>query len=186
MRWEDTAYIKDFLISCGMREDDPILNDCIRRYPDRPESPLRLLCIEWAAAAIMMHDMAKIYWGKGKSDSETPEYPFLRLCFKKDPLSAIVTLADFIQDFERPSAVFGVCERSRGKEVTLKFEPSCSSTELQFADSNLTIQYNMKNEESRAIKRISILKEEDQYFNAQYGYLDMSSLGIDKVQLMAC
>lgn len=162
------------------------LNDCIRRYPDRPESPLRLLCIEWAAAAIMMHDMAKIYWGKGEPDSGTPEYPFLRLSFKKDPLSAIVTLADFIQDFERPNAVFGVCKRSRGKEVTLKFVPSCSSTELQIADSNLSIQYNMRNEESRAVKRISVLKEEDQYFNAQYGYLDMSSLGIDKVRLMAC
>src|SRR5690606_19673947 len=52
------------------------LNDCVRQYPSQRESPLHLLCTEWVAAAIMMHDMSKIYWGRGRAALATPENPF--------------------------------------------------------------------------------------------------------------
>ena len=162
------------------------LNDCVRRYPHRPESPLRLLCIEWAAAAIMMHDMSKIYWGKAEPGSAIPENPFLRLSFNSDPLSALVTLADIIQDFERPTAIWGTCNGSSADRVSLNYEQSCVGTELHLEGSTLIIKYKMKNDESRALKRLSLQKEHLEYFDSRYGYLDMTSLGIDNVQLMAC
>lgn len=163
------------------------LNDCVRRFPSRQESPMRLLCIEWAAVAIMMHDMAKIYWGKGGSTDGVPENPFLRLSFNRDPLSAIVTFADIMQEFDRPTASFGTCSHNEEgiESVTLKYPPACTGTELRLDDNVLTIKYNMNNEESRAIKRNSLQKEIRQNFDVQYGYLDMRSLGIDEVQVFA-
>jgi hypothetical protein len=156
------------------------LNDCIRKYPSQRQSPLHLLCVEWAAAAIMMHDMCKIYWGKSDVPDPTPQNPFLRLSFDRDPLSSIVTLTDVIQDFERPAAVFA----SGKKFVALRYAMGCSGAELQLDGRGLTIEYVMNNDESRAIKRKSLKKERRDYFDAQYGYLDMSSLGISNVQIL--
>ena len=156
------------------------LNDCIRKYPSQRQSPLHLLCVEWAAAAIMMHDMCKIYWGKSDVPDPTPQNPFLRLSFDRDPLSSIVTLTDVIQDFERPAAVFA----SGKKLVALRYAMGCSGAELQLDGRGLTIEYVMNNDESRAIKRKSLKKERRDYFDAQYGYLDMSSLGISNVQIL--
>jgi hypothetical protein len=159
------------------------LNDCVRRYPSNQESPLHLLCIEWVAAAIMMHDMSNIYWGKGASGSGIPENPFLRLNFNTDPLSAIVTLVDIIQDFERPTVTFGTCYTSREAKVTLKYPTGCCGTDFRLDDDVLTIEYQMNNNESRAFKRKVIPKEIHDYFDAQYGYLNLSSLGINDVQI---
>lgn len=161
------------------------LNDCVRQYPSQRESPLHLLCVEWVAAAIMMHDMSKIYWGRGRAALATPENPFLRLSFDRDPLSAIVTLADVIQEFERPWATFRTLD-CLTEGVKLDYDIGCLSTELLLEGKLLTIKYKMKNAESRAIKQKSIPKEVREYFDAQYGYLDMKSLGIKEVQIFAC
>ncbi len=156
------------------------LNDFIRRYPCLQQSPLHLLCVEWAATAIMMHDMKKTYWGKNDSMESVPENPFLRLSFEKDPLSAIVTLADVIQEFERPSVVY----EDNDDDVILKYNTACSGTEIEINDKGiLTICYIMNNKESNSRKRNSILKDSLEYFDSQYGYLDMSSIGITKVNL---
>ena len=161
------------------------LNDCVRKYPSSGESALRLLCIEWAAAAILMHDMCGIYWGSSELGSGPPENPFLRLSFTRDPLSAIVTLVDVLQDFERPMAQFGVCRRWRSSTVSLKYSTGCSSTKLELAGRDLKISYMMTNRQSLAIKRRCLRNERIKYFDYAYGYLDMSSLGIDNVQLAA-
>ena len=153
------------------------LNDCIRKYPSQRQSPLHLLCVEWAAAAIMMHDMCTIYWGKSDMPDPIPQNPFLRLGFDRDPLSSIVTLADVIQDFERPAAAFDRCSSSGEELVTLRYDKGCSGTGLRLNGRELTIEYVMDSNESRAIKRKSLKKERHDYFDAQYGYLDMSSLG---------
>lgn len=150
------------------------LNDSIRQYPYPPESPLHLLCIEWAAAAIMMHDLCGIYWGSGKN-GKIPENSFLRLKFSRDPLSTIVALTDIIQDFSRPTANFIARENC----VAYKYCVACSQTELIPEDGVWTIRYHMKDNDSRAIKRKSIQKEQYENFDSQYGYIDMSSLGID-------
>ena len=161
------------------------LNDCVRRFPSRRESPLHLLCVEWVAAAIMMHDMCKIYWGKPAAGSATPDNPFMRLSFNMDPVSAFVTLVDVIQDFERPAAEFGRAAGPTWERVTVNYETACLATELESSGRSLTIRYMMDSPCSRAIKQRCLVKERREYFDPQYGYLDMGSLGFEKVELLA-
>ena len=133
----------------------------------------------------MMHDMCKIYWGKSDVPYPTPENPFLRLSFDRDPLSSIVTLTDVIQDFERPAAVFTDAALWKETGDAQVYDKGCSGAELRLNGRELTIEYIMDNDESRAIKRKSLKKERHDYFDAQYGYLDMSSLGISNVEVVA-
>lgn len=155
------------------------LNDCVRKYPHVAQSPLHLLLVEWVAVAIMMHDMKKIYWGKDISESKNPENPFLRLSFKNDPLSSIITLVDIIQEFERPAVTYG----THGDSVTLNYKTACTHTEIEI-DGNgvLTLRYQMESKEMRAIKRKSLANEKLYYFDNKYGYLNVSSIGINDVQ----
>ena len=162
------------------------LNDCVRRYPTLPQSPLHLLCVEWAATAIMMHDMAKIYWGKGLSGTGTPENPFLRLTFDRDPLSAMVTLVDVIEDFERPAVSYG-CVGSGDDRVTLSYDKACSSTDLEVdASGVMTVLYRMVTPDDCIHKLMCLPKDRHEYFDVHHGYLDVSSLGINEVRLFAC
>lgn len=161
------------------------LNDCVRRYPSPSESALKLLCIEWAATAIMMHDMCKIYWGKGTPGSDKPENPFLRLSFDTDPLSALITFVDMLQDFERPMSIFKPQRSKKSSSVSLTYGVSCNKTNLELQGRTLDIKYEMKNRDSQAIKRKSIAKEHTEYFDYQHGYLNMNSLGIEKVRMFA-
>jgi hypothetical protein len=159
------------------------LNDCIRRYPDVVQSPLHLLCVEWAAVAIMMHDMKKIYWGERKPGKKLPENPFLRLEFDRDPLSSIVTLVDIIQEFERPAVGYEDLDGS----VKLKYGSACSQTDFELNSQGiLTLCYKMADISARTIKFKSLAKDNFEYFDNQYGYLDMSSVGINGVNLVVC
>lgn len=161
------------------------LNDFVRHFPSTDDLPFKLLCVEWAAMAIMMHDMAKIYWSKDASPLNLPDNPFLRLSLTKDPISTLVTLVDVIQDFERPSIAFGIC-RDNPDNVTMKNDGTCSHTELEIDhDGLLRIRYQMNDVNKRATKRIMLENENRMLFDAQYGYLDMSVLGINKVQMSA-
>jgi hypothetical protein len=162
------------------------LNDCIRRFPSLAQSPLHLLCVEWVATAIMMHDMPSIYWGNDASDTRTPENPFLRLNFSTDPLSAIVTLADVIEEFQRPAVTYGT-SGPRDEVVTLTYDKACSATELKLdASGVLTLSYQMATPEDCRCKLLRLPKERREYFDLHHGYLDMSSLGINEVRLLAC
>lgn len=162
------------------------LNDAVRRFPCDAQSPLHLLCVEWAAVAIMMHDMGRIYWGKGRL-AGTPENPSLRLSFARDPLSTLIAFADVLQEFERPSAGFGPTGGKDGAtRVAISYGTACSATELGLESGSLTIRYRMCDPVSRSIKRKSIADEERDYFDPRYGFLDMQSIGIGRVQLQAC
>jgi len=155
------------------------LNDCVRKYPNNLQSPLHLLCIEWAAVAIMMHDMCKIYWDSATPESKTPKNPFLRLDFRQDPLSSIIALVDIIQEFERPAVKYGKCK----DRVTLDYPISCESTELDIDNNGeLTLRYKMATSQMCAIKRKTIERERYKHFNNQYGYIDISSIGIKSVR----
>jgi len=158
------------------------LNDMIRIYPKKSETPLRIFMNEWIATAIMMHDMKKIYWGKGGINTE-PENPQIRADFSKDPLSAIITLADVIQDFERPTAFF----TPEDKNVDLKYLHATKQAQVTFdsSNNNLNIHYVMKNREALAIKNNSLIEERKEYFDQKYGYLDLTGLGIHKVTMSA-
>lgn len=159
------------------------LNDCIRRYPYRMKSPMHLLCVEWAAVAIMMHDMRDIYWGENKSTTDIPENPFLRLDFNRDPLSSIVALVDVIQEFGRPSVTY---ENAGQFQVSLKYEEPCSDTELEVQNGVMTLRYKIENDAKRVLKRKYISSDRYRYFDNQNGFINLESLGIQDVQLEAC
>jgi hypothetical protein len=158
------------------------LNDCVRQYPSATLSPFHLLCVEWAAVAIMMHDMKNIYLGQKYSELMLPENPFLRLSFNLDPLSSIVTLVDVIQEFERPAVQYG----SLNNSVTLKYNKACLKTEFEIDPNGvLTLGFKMVNKKNLAIKLSYMEKERREYFDNQYGFLDMSSIGIKEVRFRA-
>lgn len=153
------------------------LNDCIRMFPDRNFSPIRQLCVEWAAVAIMMHDMSKVYHGIGK----TPERPHLRLDAKIDPLSALITLADILQDFERPVGKFSP---GRGQNVALSYDHACNYTEINLRGNSLSINYKMQPKDL-VFKRSRLPSEKADFFDPRYGYLNLEAWGIDNVTMQA-
>lgn len=163
------------------------LNDCVRRYPHGANWPLRLLCVEWASVAIMMHDMAGVYWGKGNAYPGIPDNGFLRVGFEHDPLSAIVTLADVLEEFERPNVTYGNVRDARGEErVALRYGHACSGTDLEIDPRGvMSIRYHMNSDALIADKRSRLLKEQREYFDSKYGYLDMGGLGITDVKMIA-
>lgn len=157
------------------------LNDIVKKYPYPTDLSIQNLCIEWVALGIMMHDMKGIYWGKGKEDGQ-PENEFLRLTFKRDPLSCIIALADVLQDFERPMVNFDININPMGSMFNYDF--SCQSTSLSVINDIIEVRYNFKNEDYR-ITNIDFKKaEEKDYFDPRYGYVDLSSIGIKRVRLL--
>lgn len=153
------------------------LNDCIRQFPDRNVNPVRQLCVEWAAVAIMMHDMSRVYHGKGK----IPERPHLRLDAKVDPLSALITLADVLQDFERPVGKFS---SRKDHKVALSYNHACEYTEINLHGNSLNIDYKMQARDL-PFKRSRLPDEQDEYFNPRYGYLNLKAWGIESIMMQA-
>lgn len=156
------------------------LNDAIRKYPNKNETPLRIFIIEWVATAIMMHDMKKIYWGKEGTKTE-PENPKIRSVFSKDPLSSIITLADVVQDFQRPIADF----RPNNKCVCMEYLHSTEFTVVSINGDTLNIEYKVNSTDALAVKNKSLIEERKEYFDSQHGYLDLTGLGINKVTMSA-
>lgn len=73
-----------------------------------------------------------------------------------------------------------------GDSVTLDYESSCLGTELALdAGGGLTITYQMSSGVARAQKRLCIAGELREYFDARHGYLDLSSLGVTDVRMIA-
>jgi hypothetical protein len=134
----------------------------------------------------MMHDLGKIYWGKDRLGGESPTNPSLRLSFDRDPLSSIVTLADVLQEFNRPTAKFGQTNGiGLNDQVVISYESVCSETELELDGAAMTIRYKMKDDDSRRIKRKSIADDQHCYFDRASGFLNMESIGIESVKLEA-
>lgn len=154
------------------------LNDCIRKFPCEQDITIQNLCIEWASLGIMMHDMVGIYWGKDRNRNE-PENEFLRLHFEKDPLSCIVALADVIEDFERPMVIF----ENNNDESLFRYNFSCISSEIIVARNNINIIYNFKNDDDKVANIVWKLKEEKNYFDPNYGYIDLSIIGINDITI---
>lgn len=155
------------------------LNDKIRKYPSiKSISPLHQLCVEWAALGIMMHDMGGVFLGNNKN--KITENAQLQLSFDKDPLSCIIALADVIEDFERPLVKFNKCN---GNSCYNYFSP-CVGTKISLMDNKLEIYYKF-NDPDEAINNKFIKEKGDQktYFDSRYGYLDLSSIGINMVEI---
>lgn len=154
------------------------LNDLTREFPTKKELPFHHFCIDWAALGIMMHDLGKIY---NSNNSCPPDNEQMRLEFDRDPLSCIITLADLLEEFERPNVDFAVFSES-SKYI---YSFACLSSAVSFENDTLNIKYKYKDRNGVANKIPFIAKEEKEFFDSEYGYLDFSSIGIRKVKMYA-
>ncbi len=150
---------------------------------DAIEHPIQRLSLEWAAAAIAMHDMRKIYWPKGKDE---PSVPNLRISADVDPVSAIVTLADTLQEFERPVAKFHKKQSKTDDCVKVRYSSACSSTEVNMENNGcMTITFNMTDLDSYCHKLECIKDDETKLFDPVYGFLNLKAWGVNKVVMEA-
>lgn len=156
------------------------LNDRIRDINSmrKTEDANYRLVLEWAAVGIMMHDMAKIYWDeKGKK----PKNPMLRLSFEVDPLSCLISLADMLEEFYRPSASFLKNKRTvNGEEkecVNLTYGFPCVASELKITGRRMDVAFYYENQ---GIANDQEHKEDEifQYLNTNNGYIDLTPLGV--------
>lgn len=152
------------------------LQDVIRKFPgdyDLNDALFRFV-LDWAALAIMMHDMPKIYKGHGAK----PEHPFLRVSFEKDPLSSLIAMADILEEFHRPAANFNsVTEKSIG----VGFDFPCKSAEVTCKQGIMNIHYRYKSDMDVARNVKFRVEEVNNYFNQTDGFVDVSPLGIKSV-----
>lgn len=146
------------------------LNDAIRKYPtEQPMALVQLFVVEWAAMGIFMHDMA----GKHKE-----LYPKLRVNIQQDPLSAIISLADYLEEFNRPKVQF----RTKSRQNRLRYYCDCSIVDVSCNNQgNLIVRMKYNSETSKAIAAAFKKKETEDYFDPSNGYVDLAPMGIKKV-----
>lgn len=168
------------------------LNDVVRDYPTDPTHPIRQFCVEWAAMAIMMHDMSAIYWGD--KISTPPDNLHMRLRFEVDPLSCVIALADMLEDFSRPVATFkdntdqDNTNQDNTDSVDVSYHFGCKSVnlELNWGLTNPTkIVYRFKDIRQHAAKVNMIPKVHQEYFDQHNGYIDLSAIGVRRVEMEA-
>ena len=146
------------------------LNDAIRKKPvTDPSAKIQEFEVEWAAMGIFMHDMEK---------KHRDLFPKLRVNIAQDPLSAIIALADYLEEFNRPKVSFV----SKSRESRVNYYSDCNDVEINI-DSNGVFNINMKypKEASKAIAAAFKSEETEYYFNPTNGYVDLSPLGVKKV-----
>lgn len=151
------------------------LNDKMRTANDASDCMVRFIQ-DWAAVGIMMHDMLREFLGK---KSGTP-YPNFRLSMDTDPLSCLVAMADVLEEFERPKATF----KGYTNDARVTYESSCNITEIDIVGDVLKVTYKFANKPST--KDIEGRNEEiDAYFNNADKFIDLSSIGINKVECIS-
>ena len=161
------------------------LNDILTDSSEEYDCPERRFCIEWAAMAVMMHDMGKIYSKIDEKKIPVIENPQLRLSIDKDPLSFALTLTDQIQDFERPDSFF-YCSTDREDESICTYSSKCKSVILELDDSK-DMKIRFLYEDAGIFfknKEIFLPATEAQYFDPNTGYLDYKNLGISRILLI--
>lgn len=157
------------------------LNDKVRIYsknPDLYEASYRLI-LDWAAVGIMMHDMVGLYWGKNNKIS--PQHPILRLSMDVDPMSCIIAMADILEEFCRPKAVFKKDEDDKNEKVFVDYGHDCTGTEIEINDRKLNIIYYYNSQILATNARSRRKREVDEYFDSETGFVDLSPIGITKV-----
>lgn len=151
------------------------LNDFARRFPvdmDFAEASCRFMQ-DWAALGIMMHDMSRLYQGKGVKLLRSQYH----LDIQKDPLSCLISLADILEEFGRPAASFSPSPDA----TTIFYDYPCLQTELNVRGNHLVIKYVYGTQGDKLEYGPKCQLEVDSYFNDKNSYIDMSSIGIDGV-----
>lgn len=152
------------------------LKDSLASYPATPS--LYNFCVEWAALGILMHDVGKIYASAAPEDKlKRPIYPYLRLSFSKDPISSLLVLADYLQEFNRPRAKF---TKIKG---TLKVEYvyNCKKCSIETIGNKWLIKFYY-DKLTREIES-SAQTDCDRLFDKHYGFLDISDIGVSEVNV---
>lgn len=146
------------------------LSDVIRRgLSNHPAALTQGFIVEWASMGIFMHDMA----GKYK-DQKTK----LRVDILQDPLSAIISFSDYLEEFERPKVLF----RSQKNQSCMTYHKDCSMVKVCVdSDRNLVIEMKYINKTSKAIAARFKKEESDTYFNQGDGYVNLYPLGIKNI-----
>lgn len=154
------------------------LNDLIRKYPCSGDEAIRSFSIDWAAMAIMMHDMLKVY--RGNMANGVPENSFLRIHLDQDPLSWVVAFADFLEEFERPS----LCLAKNKKGVPLyDYSHTCDSVKIECDSGLMKITFVYCDDKNKVNGMLFKGKENQEYFDPIIGYVDMLSAEISNVEL---
>lgn len=146
------------------------LNDTIRKYPsEQPTALLQEFSVEWAAMGIFMHDMAV---------KHKDFYPKLRVNILQDPLSAIISIADYLEEFNRPKVLF----QPKSRQSRMRYYSDCSAVEVRSDDKGtLTIKMKYISDKSKAIAAAYKKEETEVYFSPGNGYVDLAPMGIRKV-----
>ena len=186
---EKTDIIKSLLTKCVLGTHGMpgalgfmCLNESFRgfRKTHDTDEATNMFILDWAAVGIMMHDMPDIYWGLDNKTGN-PEVPFLRLDFETDPLSCIISLADILEEFERPKAFFD--EKKEGdKRIKVGYSFSCKGSRIEIDGGHLKIIYYYDKEKERGDNNDWRVNEVNKYLNPQNGYIDLSSWGINDVE----
>lgn len=157
------------------------LNDVIRKFPMniKYNDAIFRFMQDWAAVGILMHDMVEQYYGgrDGHVVGRKPLNSQYRLSFDTDPLSCLIAMADIFEEFARPLAKF----KSYTRGVVTTFEYPCDRTEITVTGKTMRVKYIYADKTLAAGNRNRRLKEVDDYFNDECGFVNLSSIGIDKV-----
>lgn len=145
-------------------------NEEYRSAVNTSTSALIEFCQEWSSLAILMHDMQKAYAQVGSG--------FSKLDFNTDPLSYIISLADTLEDFNRPNAEFKI--KQKGCEIEYSF-PSLS-VELEENEGVAEIRYTMspKTKDEQEEKKV---KDQKELFDQPDGYFDLASVGLTQLTI---
>lgn len=127
-------------------------------------------CQEWSCLAILMHDMQKAY--------AEAEAGFPKLDFNTDPLSYIISLADTLEDFNRPNANFKT--NKKGCEIEYSF-PSLS-VEFEEDGGVAEIRYRMS-PETKVAQEERKVKDQKELFDQPGGFFDLSSVGLTRLTI---
>lgn len=183
------------------------LNDQLREHPvDERARPPRRFCLEWAAMAVLMHDMVDSYEhpngdppppprrangeaanGNGRNGSK-PGHRHLRLKLSRDPLSYVMTLVDALQDFNRIDAVFHPVPTGTTGRAGISYRSRCNrvSVDIDHGNREMVITYHYAGKSDFLMNRREFLPRlAERYFDPQNGYLDISELGLSRVRLEA-
>ena len=147
------------------------LNDAIRCFPcSSLMGIVHDFSVEWASMGIIMHDMANLH----------KKHKCFRIDFKKDPLSSIVSIADYLEEFQRPSVSF----TNRKKSSDIEYDYTCKRVNLSVNGDVLEVQMVYNSPGQMAAANDFKKEETDIYFDPISGFIDMSSIGINSVKYL--
>lgn len=163
------------------------LGDWLEHYPRSPYYAVGRLLLEWAALAVFMHDVEDLYspWDDGMKQFVIKR-PYLRLIFKRDPLSTLLKLSDEVQEFGRTYAQFMPSLPWPGMPHSdITYKKACVSTQVAWDQSanSMWIRYRYIDplEEQEKLKYMA--KTQTQLFAAGSGFVDMGYCGINNIIL---